>query len=271
MLCSLRNRSGRTTASKTIERVKPRIHLSGDYCSWDAALDDSTGYDSALILEKTCNALLKVKSGDAVYERDSVLFDEVQYAWSVLAGLMWVAAQQDGSLNVLDVGGSLGSTYYQNRAFLSGLRAVRWSIVEQPQQVETGKRYFEDDTLRFYLSVRACLEETKPNVILLSSVMQYLKQPYSFLEELAAAPCQYLIIDRTPFWAGTSDRLCVQHVPADIYPASYPSWIFAERRFKAILSVQWAIVAEFDNPDRLPGPVPFAYRGLIARRHESTS
>ena len=57
----------------------------------------------------------------------------------------------------------------------------------------------------------------------------------------------------------------------DIVNASLKRRYARERRFKAILSVQWAIVAEFDNPDRLPGPVPFAYRGLIARRHESTS
>ncbi len=55
--------------------------LSGDYRSWDEAMTASTGYDSGIILEKTKAALLKVKNGEAAYERDSVLFDEIQYAW----------------------------------------------------------------------------------------------------------------------------------------------------------------------------------------------
>src|SRR5712691_3342391 len=91
--------------------------LSGDYAAWEDAVHASTGYDSEVILEKTRTALLQVKNGQAVYERDSVVFDEVQYAWPLLAGLLWIATRSGGKLDVLDFGGSLGSTYFQNRAF----------------------------------------------------------------------------------------------------------------------------------------------------------
>jgi hypothetical protein len=50
----------------------------GDFQSWNEAQSKTTGYDSEIILEKCKNALLKVKSGEAVYERDSVLFDSIQ-------------------------------------------------------------------------------------------------------------------------------------------------------------------------------------------------
>lgn len=53
--------------------------LSGYYNSWIEAVAASTGYDTDLILEKTKAALLKVKNGEAIYERDSVLFNEIQY------------------------------------------------------------------------------------------------------------------------------------------------------------------------------------------------
>ena len=252
-------------------RVPLRLGLVGNYTSWADAQADSAGYDADVILEKTIAALGKVKRGEAVYERDSVLFDEVQYAWPLLAGLMWVAARNGGSLNVLDVGGSLGSTWFQNRAFLSDLSPVRWNIVEQPRQVEVGRREFQDDQLRFFTSIDECLAETQPQVILLSSVLQYLEHPYDLLDELQASPCEFLIIDRTPFWEGSGDRICVQHVPPEIYPASYPSWIFSVHHFRSILSLHWDVVAEFDDPDNLPGPVPVTYRGLIAIRHTRIS
>ena len=70
------------------------------------------------ILDKVLAATLKVKQGQAVFERDSVLFDEIEYSWPLLAGLMWAAASNGGKLNVLDFGGALGSSYYQNRKFL---------------------------------------------------------------------------------------------------------------------------------------------------------
>ena len=243
-------------------------HLAGDYSSWAEALAASTGYNSEIILEKTRAALLKVKHGEAVYERDSVLFDTVQYAWPLLAGLMWVAAQSGGVLNVLDFGGSLGSTYFQNRLFLEHLPAVHWNILEQPRQVEIGKADFEDKNLRFYSDIKSCLAETQPNLILLSGVLQYLEHPRDILLKLLTSPCHNLIIDRTPFWDGPADRMCVQHVPARIYAASYPSWIFSLPRFRLLLEEGWRIAAEFDDPDRLPGPVVFGYKGMVVIRRD---
>jgi putative methyltransferase (TIGR04325 family) len=244
-------------------------HLTGDYSSWQDALAASSGYDSEIILEKTKAALLKVKNNEAAFERDSVLFDEIQYAWPVLAGLMWVAARSSGRLNVLDFGGSLGSTYFQNRAFLVGLCDVRWNIVEQAQHVEAGKRWFEDDRLKFYTSIEECLNETQPQVILLSSVLQYIPEPYSLLDKMSNLTCDYLIVDRTPFWNGPNERLCVQYVPAEIYAASYPSWIFSRQKFHQCLTEHWDVVAEFDDPDWLPAPIEVTYRGLIAIRRKT--
>jgi len=249
-------------------QVQDRLYLAGDYSSWTEALAVSTGYDSEIILEKTRAALLKVKKGEAVFERDSVLFDEIQYSWPLLAGLMWVAAQSGGRLNVLDFGGSLGSTYFQNRRFLERLPAVRWNIVEQLRQAEVGKADFEDERLKFYSDLNACLAETQPNVIVLSSVLQYLEQPFEVLRTLSASPCNHLIVDRTPFWDGPTNRLCVQYVPASIYAASYPSWIFSLSRFRSSLNEGWEIVAEFVDADSLPGPVIFGYRGMIATRRD---
>jgi len=245
--------------------------LTGDYSSWDKAVQSSTGYDNEIILEKTRASLLKVKNGEAVYERDSVLFDKIEYSWPLLAGLMWVAARCGGTLNVLDFGGSLGSTYFQNRVFLSRLPCVRWNIVEQSRHVEIGKASFEDDCLRFYSDTAGCLADTKPNVVVLSSVLQYLESPYTVLGQILGLSCGCVIIDRTPFWAGPTDRLCVQSVPPDIYPASYPSWIFSRPRFHSSLPKDWQPIVMFDNPDRLAGPVDFAYQGVIIVRQNYIS
>ena len=130
--------------------VVGEVCYTGNYTTWEEAQQVSTGYDSDLILEKVRDSLSKVKNGEAVYERDSVLFDKVQYSWPLLAGLLWIAAQKENRLNLVDFGGSLGSTYYQNRKFLSHLMEVHWSIVEQKKFAECGKRDFENDHLKFY-------------------------------------------------------------------------------------------------------------------------
>ncbi len=250
---------------------RPTYGLSGDYSSWDEAVAATTGYDSDTILERTRVALWKVKNGEAVYERDSVTFDEIQYSWPLLAGLMWQAARSGGRLNVLDFGGSLGSSYFQNRAFLSMLPEVRWNVVEQARHVEAGKAWFADDRLHFYAAVADCLADTQPNVVLLSSVLQYLEHPYAVLDQMQTLPCDLIVIDRTPFWDGSTDRLCVQSVPPSIYPASYPSWILSRQRFRSCLRRDWKIVATFDNPDKLAAPVDLAYQGVIIARDNPVS
>jgi putative methyltransferase (TIGR04325 family) len=248
--------------------LRENLNLSGNYQTWDEAMRDSTGYDAEIILEKTKAALLKVKQGDAIYERDSVLFDEIIYAWPLLAGLMWITAKSGGKLHVLDFGGSLGVTYFQNRVFLDSLREVRWNIVEQTNHVQVGKEFFEDDILRFFSNIKDCIAENHPNVVILSGVLQYLERPYDVLCELMELNCEHVIIDRTPFCNSNKERLCVQHVPPSIYPASFPSWIFSMPLFLSVISKHgYKLITEFESQDKLTGPIDFTCKGLILQFH----
>lgn len=240
--------------------------LSGDYRSWRDAAAASSGYQSEVILEKTRLALLQVKAGVAAAERDSVLFDEIPHPWPVLAGLLRQAARSAGRLEVLDYGGSLGGTYFQCRGFLAGLAPLRWSVVEQPRHVEVGRTWFEDGTLCFFAGLEECLAASAPNVALLGGVLQYLERPHELFAQMQELDCGAIIVDRTPFSAGAEDRLCVQTVPPEIYAASYPSWIFSRARFAAGVHGGWSVLARWENPDRLPGPVEFRYEGMILVR-----
>jgi putative methyltransferase (TIGR04325 family) len=203
---------------------------AGDFTSWEEAQLNCSGYDSDIILEKCKNALLKVKNKEAVYERDSVLFDKIQYSWGLLAGLQKVAIENNNNLNVLDFGGSLGSTYYQNKAFLSGLKKLGWNIVEQAHFVDCGKQNFENEQLNFYHTIEECTQNSKPNVLLLSSVLQYLENPNQWIEKFNNLQIEYVIIDRTAFIDSDEDVLTIQNVAESIYKASYPAWFFNEEK-----------------------------------------
>lgn len=223
------------------------VYWIGDYGSWEEARQASKGYDDAQILERIKAAALKVKKGEAAGERDGVLFDEVQYSWSVLAGLMWIAAQSKGELNLLDFGGSLGTLYFHTRLFLQALPKVRWSIVEQKPFVEVGKKYFEDHELIFYYDLETCIKEQSPNVILVSSVISYLESPYEFLKQVLSCGFEFIILDRTPFILNGPDRLTVQVVPPKIYPGSYPSWFFNRDKLYSLFKDKYDIIAKFES------------------------
>lgn len=245
---------------------KAKSIFSGNYSSWAEAKKQCSGYESEMILEKCKNALLKVKNGEAVYERDSVIFDEIEYSWGLLAGLQKAALDNDGKLTVLDFGGSLGSSYFQNKGFLNGLHQLQWCIVEQAHFVETGRDNFENNQIKFYYTIEECLDRHKPNVLLLSGVLQYLSDPYKWVQQFISLKMPYIIIDRTAFIDHEKDILTVQNIPSEIYEARYPAWFFDFKRFLQLFK-GYTMLAQFNAHEgyiiELENGLKSTYKGII--------
>ena len=253
---------------RKIIRSKGTIRFEGNYSSWSDAARNASGYDTRQILENVLSATLKVKNGEAVFERDSVLFDEIQYSWPVTTGLMWAAAQNKGYLSVLDFGGSLGSSYFQNYGFFNKLPQVRWSIVEQKRFVQAGRDSIQDDHLVFYGSIEECLLSERLNVVLLSGVLQYLEDPKEIFSRLLEVGVDVVILDRTPFLkSGTKDIIKLQIVPSTINSASYPIRYFVFSDFEMLAEKYgYCIVTTFDAIDSLEQSAP--WKGMLLVRND---
>jgi putative methyltransferase (TIGR04325 family) len=221
--------------------------FDGDYRSWDEACAVACGYDADVILQTQLSAARKVRDGIAVYERDSVLFDKIEYFFPTLAGLLYVASHKDNRLKVLDFGGALGSSYYQNRHMLSHLKHLEWCIVEQPNFVRCGQAEFENEHLKFFATVDECFAGSPPDVVLLSSVLQYLSDPLALLTDFARRSAPFILVDRTPTLDSGLERIVVQTVPPSIYPASYACRLFASGSLDAALADRYTRVYEFEN------------------------
>lgn len=226
-----------------------RYGWHGDYKTWKQASSLCTGYDSDVILEKVKQASLKVKNGEAAFERDSVIFHNNEFSFPVISTLLSIALRNEGKLNVLDFGGSLGSTYFQNKPLLDNIPELNWCIIEQPAFVETGKREFEDERLKFFNNIDECLDAYSVDVILFSSVLQYLEEPFQFIHKAFEHKVRYLLIDRTPFVRGR-DRITVQKVRPSIYKASYPCRFFNKGAFYERIDSMYEMKYEFDALDR---------------------
>lgn len=244
------------------------IAFRGQYASWQDALSHSRGYADASILDKVMTAALKVRAGEAAGERDSVVLKRAEPSFPVLAALLRAALENDGRLDVLDFGGSLGSSYYACRRFLAPVRALRWGIVEQPHFVAAGRQHFENCELKFYPSMAECLAVQTPHVALLSSVIQYIPDPHGQLLAMAGCGFRYIVLDRTPCRNGESDALTVQVVPPDIYDASYPSWIFGEEALCRPLLDRYTLLTDFPSPEGAieSGDLTARYKGFILER-----
>lgn len=208
----------------------------GDFATWEEARKEAGGYEEPLILARTASAMRQIQSGRGVFERDSVLLSRPEPPWPLLTCLLHAAFSSQHRLSVLDFGGALGSSFYQGKPFLEGIPNLTWAVVEQSHYVETGRREFSQPPVCFYVKAREAHAAHQPNLLLLSSVLPYLPDPWASLDELLALKIRFLVIDRLPLLEKERDRLTVQRVPPEIYPASYPAWFFGRSRLLSICS-----------------------------------
>jgi len=233
-------------APSSITRVEERAQLEGTYSSWAEAAAHATGYDSSLIFEKTRDATLKVRDGRAAFERDSVIMDRPDYPLFLIAGLLHVAAAT-GRLSILDFGGALGSSYFQCRKYLSVIRDLRWSVVEQARYVDYGKSHLQSSALRFHSTINECVAAETPNVAILSGVLQYVQNPYAVIDEILERNLQYVVVDRQPLIHRSAEHLSVVTIPSYIYKASYPFWILSHSRFSAAWARGYEVLSEAEE------------------------
>ena len=216
-------------------------------------MEVSGGYDQRVILDRMIAARKQVQSGEAIFERDGVVFNDVSYSWPLITGLLCAverdSKQNKGELRVLDFGGSLGTSFFQNLDFLSEFIS-KWGVVEQPHFVAAGQTLGEDDRLTFHESIESCIREINPNVALISGVIHCLPDPFRVLDQIIQSGIGVVILDRVPFLIdGMNDLICVQVVPESIYPATYPIRVFARKPFYDRLSVNYHINSHFDALD----------------------
>ena len=241
----------------------------GNYKSWNDATAACVGYNDPAILDKVIAAASAVKRGEAAYERDSVLFNEVQYSYPLLNTLQMIVEEQEQNLSVLDFGGSLGSSYFQNRILFKNVKNLTWSVVEQENFAEAGKKLIADEYLSFYNSAEiAIATKGKHDVLLLSCVLPYIEKPYDLVLHLSRLGFRYIIIENTYFNNENKDRLTVQKVPPFIYKASYPAWFLNYEKVRETLIQQdYMVINEYNNDSFLfLDGKKIVYKGIVFKK-----
>ncbi|WP_027327692.1 methyltransferase, TIGR04325 family [Helicobacter pametensis] len=237
-----------------INKISNRnIQWVGDYSTWQEASLQVRGYDPDIYLQKLIDITKIVRDDESKCERDSVLFDQITHPYPLLSNLFSIVTHlQTQSLYILDFGGSLGSLYFQNRKFFRLLPHLTWNILEQDKIIDAGKRYFESPPLFFHSTIKDAKVNLKSNntkILILSSVLQYLENPYSTLQWLLSEiDFDAIIIDRTPFSRDQQHRIIIQKVPQKIYKTQYPCHLFSKQDFLEFIDREgYSLFDEFES------------------------
>jgi putative methyltransferase (TIGR04325 family) len=208
---------------------KRDIKFVGSYKDWKGAVHNSLGYSNKIIFLKSKESFLKVINGEAKYERDSVLFYSDLINYSLMTILSKIQNKKKTCLNILDFGGSFGSIYFQNKKILNNEKKFQWSIIEQPKIVNFFLKRKLNANLKFYKSLQDYSINNAADLVLMSSVLQYVESPFILLDRLIALKADYFLVLKTPVHE-KGDQVKVQIVPNYIYKASYPIRIFNKTR-----------------------------------------
>lgn len=226
--------------------LQRRARFVGDYPDWASAEADAEGYSADQILAQAKIATLFARDNGGE-ERDGVLLARPSNRFPLLCGVLHAAAFNAGRVRVIDFGGALGGTYFACRKFLADLD-VLWTVVEQPHYVDCGKANFETDRLRFAYTLDEAVQSDRPDVVLFSSVLQYLPDPAAILQSVVASGVRQVIIDRTPVVEPSGARIAIQKVR---YPvrSSYPIHLMSREQLLAPLSPNYKVTSEFETVD----------------------
>ena len=234
---------------KSIYRLMypPVVTWSGDYKKWVHAEEDCEGYSSTEIADKAFTATLKSIDGSASYSRDGVCFEVAEYNWQLVSLVYRLRLKLGRTIRVLDFGGAFGDAFLQN-AGLIGDSIASWTVIEQESMRIRAKNLPLVDKLTF--KTLPDIDNGSIDLVLLSSVLQYLSEPDGIIAELVGLDADGILVDRTGFVPRNrnDDRITKQSVRPPIYTATYPCRFFSRPEFIKRFS-PYSLVVEWSDSD----------------------
>ena len=212
-----------------LRRVIPsRLPMNGPYGSYGDALADASGYDTPLVAQQVEDATRAVLEGRAVYERDGTSFP-CRPELAIHGVLRQVVTPQ---ATIADFGGGLGGLYINApELFPEGCRRL---VIEQASMVEAGRRICERYELGLHFLDAAADPLPPTDVLVLSSVLQYLPDPWQQLARLLdQCRPEAIVLDRTSVRRGPSLWYLQTNPGYYLEEVTYPIQVLEERRLLA--------------------------------------
>ena len=143
------------------------------------------------------------------------------------------------SVRILDIGGALGSTYFQNRVYLEDVK-LEYFIAEQDSFVKYGKSNLENSILKFVNSTDDYTDYGKFDIILMSASLQYISYYREIISKIVNSRPHYIILDR--ILVSDRIRICTEEVPKEIYKSSYPVMIYTEDEIMRFFGDEYELI-----------------------------
>lgn len=225
------------------------LTLNGEYSNWERAQDYcKDGYAS--------NDIFKLDMDEAKQHQNMYLEGEKynqRYYYDILMYIYEYAIRTNKvQIKILDYGGGFGTVYYDLKHFFDRLPLeFIWIIMDQKKVSEYGKKYFEDNNLKFAMD----FDETekyldgKCDIVIFGSCLQYIKDYKDIENKCISFDPELIMILKTP--VSEKSMIKVQSVNENrkynYYSAKYPLNIFNENDLLKVFSEKYKKIDEHDD------------------------
>lgn len=241
--------------------------LVGRYVNFEEALSASTYPDGAPVSDDLA-AARDVLQGQAAYCRDGMCFSAPPATIALSAlGVLAASSAKSGNTRILDFGGGAASLYLAYRPLWEKIRGLSWHIVEREQLVSKARTLFSGVPINWHTSLDEACAKQAPDIVVMSSVLQYMPDPTAVLQRICDLEPAWLVIDRTPVVTRDSDTIALQRSPRTLHDSSYPSWIFGHSGALRIPRQTYECIMHkpSDDPVLLHRLRPVRYHGWLYR------
>ena len=205
--------------------------------SWDTAERKSVGYESVSVLTPLLEGTIESRVNLADSKLVTTRYQQV--ATAMFFCLSEKRLRGGKPLRILDFGGGGGDYFYQFQKFVPHID-FDWTVVETPALAEAmqQKHGGESQKIRWVGSIE--MTDEKYDLVLCSSVLQYLEKPFEILEALVKKS-QFVIINRIPLIKTADNFVALQRILTKKKRGSYPAHFFSENSFLETLSAYGSI------------------------------
>ena len=237
-----------------------KIKIIGKFQNWKVALQNSSSYNNKVIFQKTKKSFEQVLKKNAKFERDSIAFYENSPDKELISIIKKI--YKNKKIIICDFGGSLASLYFQNKDYLDPDK-YQWHVIEQKQYVKYAKNNMNNKNLKFHTKFNS-LPKKKIDLVIFSSVLQYIEFPDLILKKVFEKKTKNIIITRTPFHK-KEDVIKIQVVTKHIYAASYPIRIFNKKNFLNKIKIHgYKIKKKLSVEEAIDG---YVYQGFYFKKN----
>ena len=214
--------------------------------SWETAERKSVGYESVDVLSPLLQGTTETRVNLA--DSTSVTSRYQQVATAMFFCLSENRLRGEKPLRVLDFGGGGGDYFYQFQKFVPNI-IFDWTVVETPALAEAMQQKHGGDSKKIRWVDSIEMTEDKYELVLCSSVLQYLEKPFEILEALVKKS-EFVIINRIPLTNSSRNFVALQRVLTKKKRGSYPAHFFSENIFLEKLSeygsipMRWLVIED---------------------------